>query len=170
MIVCLTCGKECKNVNGLSKHLKHIHYIILDDVREEYNLPSKEEKRKEISRNSYLTHKERCYQTHLKYYASHSEKIKEYNKEWTSKNKDKRREYWRNSYDKVVCNCLVQRAKKKGLLRERPCEVCGELKVEAHHDDYTKPLDVRWLCKRHHADADRERRKRESLSYSFDVK
>jgi hypothetical protein len=31
------------------------------------------------------------------------------------------------------------------------CEVCGEKKVEGHHDDYRKPLQVRWLCCAHHA-------------------
>ena len=35
------------------------------------------------------------------------------------------------------------------VLERQPCEVCGE-KAEAHHPDYSKPLDVRWLCKRHH--------------------
>lgn len=36
----------------------------------------------------------------------------------------------------------------KGIVRPG-CEVCG-LKAEAHHDNYDKPLNVRWLCFRHH--------------------
>jgi ribosomal protein S27AE len=43
-----------------------------------------------------------------------------------------------------------------GRLIRQPCEVCGEKKVEAHHDDYDKPLDVRWLCPAHHAETHRE--------------
>jgi hypothetical protein len=31
-----------------------------------------------------------------------------------------------------------------------PCEVCGDPQTHAHHDDYSKPLDVRWFCPRHH--------------------
>jgi len=34
------------------------------------------------------------------------------------------------------------------LLRDW-CEVCGE-EAQAHHDDYRRPLDVRWLCRSHH--------------------
>lgn len=33
---------------------------------------------------------------------------------------------------------------------KKPCEVCGEIKVDMHHDDYTKPLLVRFLCRLHH--------------------
>lgn len=46
----------------------------------------------------------------------------------------------------------VYRAVKSGKLLKQPCEVCGADRVEAHHDDYSRPLDVRWLCKRHHED------------------
>ncbi len=37
----------------------------------------------------------------------------------------------------------------------QPCEKCGGLspRNERHHDDYSKPLAIRWLCKRHHAQA-----------------
>lgn len=44
----------------------------------------------------------------------------------------------------------VSRAIKAGRLTRKPCEVCGVQKVHAHHDDYSKPLDVRRLCNEHH--------------------
>ena len=40
---------------------------------------------------------------------------------------------------------------KAGKLIKMPCEVCGtKINVEAHHDDYDKPMDIRWLCRNHH--------------------
>ena len=41
-------------------------------------------------------------------------------------------------------------AQKSGRLKPRPCEVCGKAEVEKHHDDYDKPFEVRWLCRKHH--------------------
>ena len=38
---------------------------------------------------------------------------------------------------------------RRGLIARQPCEVCGD-KAQSHHDDYDKPLDVRWLCELHH--------------------
>jgi len=43
-------------------------------------------------------------------------------------------------------------ARRKGILVPQPCERCGETKVEMHHEDYSKPLEVVWLCHRCHFD------------------
>lgn len=45
-----------------------------------------------------------------------------------------------------------------GRIKRKPCEVCGEARAQAHHDDYGKPLDVRWLCTTHHAEWHRHNR------------
>lgn len=44
----------------------------------------------------------------------------------------------------------VKRAVECGKLVKGLCEVCKDDKVHAHHEDYSKPLQVRWLCARHH--------------------
>lgn len=48
---------------------------------------------------------------------------------------------------------MVQNATRNGTLLRGQCEVCGCAKTEAHHEDYSKPLQVRWLCKTHHVAA-----------------
>lgn len=35
-------------------------------------------------------------------------------------------------------------------IERRPCEICGNPKADAHHDDHSEPLRVRWLCRSHH--------------------
>jgi len=47
----------------------------------------------------------------------------------------------------------VRRAIDAGKLVREPCEVCGNTKSEGHHEDYSKPLDVVWLCRKHHVAA-----------------
>jgi hypothetical protein len=54
----------------------------------------------------------------------------------------------------------VMYAIKSGRLTRLPCRVCGNPKTEAHHEDYSKPLDVVFLCRVHHRAADAERRAR----------
>lgn len=61
------------------------------------------------------------------------------------------------NYDERVLR-ITQKAIRGGRLIPQPCEICGadgtlsdgRNKVHAHHDDYNKPLKVRWLCADHH--------------------
>lgn len=38
------------------------------------------------------------------------------------------------------------RALRRGIIAASPCRNCGAEKAQAHHPDYSKPLDVIWLC------------------------
>jgi hypothetical protein len=61
------------------------------------------------------------------------------------------RKYVARHPDKAHAHRAVQNAIRAGKLLRQPCEVCRTtIKVQAHHHDYSKPLDVRWLCFKHH--------------------
>jgi len=48
------------------------------------------------------------------------------------------------------CHLFVYLALKSGKVVREPCEICGNPKTDAHHDDYSKPMEIRWLCRSHH--------------------
>ncbi len=60
----------------------------------------------------------------------------------------------------------VELAIRYGRIAPQPCERCGHLgtmrdgrvDVQAHHDDYSRPLDVRWLFQPHHHEWHRNNR------------
>lgn len=51
---------------------------------------------------------------------------------------------------KAKARYAVSNALRDGKLFKKPCEICGEKIVEAHHSDYSNPLEVIWLCNKHH--------------------
>lgn len=60
--------------------------------------------------------------------------------------------------EKLAARAAVAIAKAGGRLLTGRCEVCGSTRVEAHHEDYAKPLEVRWFCRKHHMLLHRKRR------------
>ena len=67
-----------------------------------------------------------------------------------------RQERWRERNPIASWAHMATRsAIRRGLLRKRPCQQCGEPNAEGHHPDYKTPLRVIWLCrachKAHHA-------------------
>jgi hypothetical protein len=104
-----------------------------------------------------------------------------YTAEWYQKNKPERDSYRKSYYDanpvkqrqwgrtarrnlyrkapqKVLARNALSAAKRTGRIRERPCEICGALPTDGHHEDYSKPLEVRWLCQKHHKQLHKERK------------
>jgi len=86
-------------------------------------------------------HKETKYKNNSKYSKSDKGKIahSKASKKYSEANKDKRR-----ASNKVLT------ALRNGSLTKEHCSVCGYPKASVHHEDYTNPLEVIWLCHLHH--------------------
>lgn len=63
-----------------------------------------------------------------------------------------KRAYLDRNPAKRAAHIAAGNAIRAGKLVRQPCEACGEAKAQAHHCDYSLPLDVRWLCSKHHAE------------------
>lgn len=67
-------------------------------------------------------------------------------------NKAKRKWAEKNPLKKLAKQ-MVNNAIRAGRLKRQPCEKCGSMvRVHGHHDDYYKPLEVRWLCLKCHTE------------------
>jgi hypothetical protein len=70
---------------------------------------------------------------------SYKAKANERTKAWVADHKTER-----------AAHKIVERALAKGtLVKPYFCEACGvkPKRLDGHHDDYSKPLEVRWLCR-----------------------
>jgi hypothetical protein len=81
------------------------------------------------------------------------DKYREYDRDRGNRqSNDYRREYYARYPEKRAAHSAVAKAVRSGELVALGCEICGVWNTHAHHDDYSKPLTVRWLCPKHHAD------------------
>lgn len=137
----------------------------------------RKDKALEHARKYKEVHKEELRKKQKIYYDLNREKLCEksrnYSKYLTDEQKKKKREYhkiWRNSQagKEYLKNIWKQRkqtykihykasekvkdAIKSGkLIRAEKCMLClSNEKIEAHHPDYNKPLDVVWVCQKCH--------------------
>lgn len=60
-------------------------------------------------------------------------------------------EYRAKYPNKYKAHNMVNNAIRDGKLFKMSCEKCHITEnIHAHHDDYLKPLNIRWLCASHH--------------------
>ncbi len=83
--------------------------------------------------------------------ARHRESVRLYGLRHPERIRASKTAYAAKSPEKISARGAVRDALLRGDLNRGPCEVCGDVKTEGHHDDYSQPLTVRWLCKKHHA-------------------
>lgn len=134
---CFKCGVE----KPLSEFYKH------KEMANGHLGKCKECNKKDV-RENYLIRKDQ----YTEYYAEREKTEKR--KIWRLNAQKKHRNLYPVQYH---CRLITQNAMKTGLLIKQPCQKCGELKVEAHHEDYHTPLSVDWLCLKHHRELHRSR-------------
>lgn len=73
-----------------------------------------------------------------------------YQREYRKRNADRLRAYDRERDSRLRDDPAKRRVRWNAWYatrnQRRACESCGAENAQRHHDDYERPLDVRWLC------------------------
>lgn len=129
---------RCKQTLGREKFYKNKR--LKDGLASECKTCSKERMGLWVLKNSQQW-RNRCKKYHKQYRDNHSVECKLYNKKTRLKYPDR-----------VKCRSSILTAIRSGKIKKRnSCEICYNGPTHGHHEDYSKPLDVIWLCSRCHA-------------------
>ena len=85
--------------------------------------------------------RQKCYAIGLRRFRMNEVKVEKF-----AKSTLQNRRYQRKYPEKRRAHKAVEWALASKTIHKKPCENCGADDVHAHHDDYSRPLDVRWLC------------------------
>lgn len=109
------------------------------------------EKEKDFQNRIEKERSKRRQEAYRRYRERNRAKLSQRTIKWQHENPEKVELIRRSGYE-------VRKAIKKGLLtRPDTCEWCGKKhkNIDAAHHDYSKPLDVKWLCRRCHTKWDK---------------
>jgi len=88
-----------------------------------------------------------------------SEKGKQAQKKYDQSENGKQRhvracnKYWDSFPKKKIANTIFNHAVRDGKIIPQPCVMCGETQcIQGHHEDYSQPLCVVWMCRKHHTE------------------
>ena len=143
--ICFKCGKE-KPLSDFYKHPK---------MKDGHLNKCKECNKKDVQQN---------YRKNIDYYKEYDrernkkperiESKRKKEKQWNKNNPEKllkyKKKYREENPEKYKAHNLVNNAIRDGILIKQNCEICGKEDTHAHHEDYSKPLDVIWLCPQCH--------------------
>ena len=133
---------HCLKIKPITEFYDHYHYKYSLCKSCESIYGKKKEKKRKIFRMA----------TAARWYRNHKKSRLEYIKKW--RDSDIGKEYRRKEYQRNIvkhkARIELRKAVKSGLIIKRPCVICGIDKTEAHHEDYSKPLQVIWLCRNDH--------------------
>lgn len=101
-------------------------------------------------------HVNKCKECNKKYVSEHRikniDRIRAYDRDRGNRQTTEYRDKYKRLYpNKYRAHTIVSNAIRDKKLFTEPCEICKKEVVHGHHDDYLKPLNVRWLCAAHHS-------------------
>lgn len=99
-----------------------------------------------------------CTKRDVRLHREQNESVREYDRRRYAENPERRRKIRENSdrwdiknKNGYIARYTVHNAVRDGRMKRMPCQKCGATdRINAHHEDYSKPLDVIWLCSRCH--------------------
>jgi len=101
----------------------------------------------------YTSNKSKCKEcvknASTSYRNKNIDKVRAYDRARGSRQPPEYLKKYRDMYpNKYKAHNMVNNAvRDKRLFPKEDCENCGSImRIEGHHDDYLKPLNVRWLC------------------------
>lgn len=95
-----------------------------------------------------------CTKSDVRIHRCENDSVREYDRlRGNRQSREYFKEYRKKFPNKYKAHTLVNNYLRDGKLqRVDVCEICNSsYHVVAHHDDYSKPLEVRWLCARCHS-------------------
>lgn len=125
--------------------------------------PENREKKRAKDKRYYERHKQKRLEAARVYIQAHPEQRKEtckrYYRNHIEEEAKRQVKYITNNLEKYKAHQMVRCAVLDGRLCPQKCEVCGNEKTSAHHEDYNKPLEVKWLCHKCHMALHAQKRK-----------
>lgn len=116
------------------------------------------EKNKIVQKRYRDSHKKQCAKAIRAWHVANKDRVRAVAKIWANseKGKELRKEiharYAAKNRHKRLAKDAVNNTIKRGKMAKSCCVVCGDPNTQGHHEDYSKPLSVVWLCHKHHVE------------------